>query len=317
MRRTPALAIALAGGLLLTACGSGAQPSGPSAEAPVAIATTTMLGSVLGEITSCAGATSATLMPAGADPHTFAVSSDQVAAMVKAKLVFANGLGLEEGLASALANVAADGGTVYEIAPNVDPLPLTEAGHDHAGESADAHADDALDPHVWLDVARMATAAALMGDELTRATGEEKFTECAATVASGLRATDADVRATLDAVPAERRVLVTDHHSFGYFAAAYGFEVAGVVIPGGSTDAEPSSADLAALVEVIRRENSPAIFSNTAVNSALVDAVAREAGTDIKVVPLYVGSVGPVGSGAETYATMMTTNARLIADALA
>ncbi len=88
-----------------------------------------------------------------------------------------------------------------------------------------------------------------------------------------------------------------------------------MVIPGGSTDAEPSSEELAALVEVIRETGTPALFSNTAVMSSLVDAVAAEVG-EVAVVPLHVGSVGPEGSGAETYAAMMVTNATLIADAL-
>lgn len=111
-------------------------------------------------------------------------------------------------------------------------------------------------------------------------------------------------------------MLVTDHDAYAYFAKAYGFEIAGVVIPGGSTDAEPSSADLAGVIDTVKKEKVPAIFSNTTVSPKLVDTVARESGQDVKVVPLYVDSVGPQGSGAETYAGMMTTNARLIADAL-
>jgi zinc/manganese transport system substrate-binding protein len=111
-------------------------------------------------------------------------------------------------------------------------------------------------------------------------------------------------------------VMVTDHDAFGYLADAYDFEVAGVVIPGGSTLAEPSSAELAELVETIQAEGVPAIFSNTADSSALVDAVAAEAGTQVEVVELFVGSLGPDGSGADTYTGMVTTNAQLIADAL-
>ena len=92
--------------------------------------------------------------------------------------------------------------------------------------------------------------------------------------------------------------------------------MAGVVIPGGSTDAEPSSRELAELVTIVREDKVSAIFSNNTVNPRLVEAVANEAGTELKVVELFEGSVGPEGSGAETYATMMLTNARRIADAL-
>lgn len=304
----------LAASLGLSACAAPPPADGRPRDV-VAVATTTPLGSVLADITSCAGATSATLMGPGDDPHSFSVASDQMAAMVRAKLVVANGLGLEEGLASALENVTRDGGRVFEVAGAVDPLPFGEEGHE--GESAQEHAghDHAgLDPHVWLDAGRMAEGAVAIGKELAEATGEARFADCGARVGGNLRAVDAEVRAVLAAVPAERRLLVTDHDAFGYFADAYGFQVAAVVVPGGSTDAEPSSADLADVVRVVRETRTPAVFANTAVNPTLVAAVSREAG--VPVVELYVASVGPPGSGADTYAGMVTTNASRIADAL-
>ena len=65
-----------------------------------------------------------------------------------------------------------------------------------------------------------------------------------------------EVAATLANVPADERILVTDHDALGYLAAAYGYTVAGTVIPGGSTLAEPSSAELAALAATVRRPGS-------------------------------------------------------------
>lgn len=293
----------------VAACG------GPAAEdSPVAIATTTQLGSVLGDITTCAGASSSTLMGPGDDPHTFSASSAEVAAMTRTGLVVMNGLGLEEGLASAIAGAEEDGAAVLAVAPLVDPIGFGEEPLEE-GESHDEHEHGDEDPHFWLDVTRMAAAAALIGDALAAETGNPDFRVCGEEVRDSLLETDAEVREILAGVPEDRRILVTDHASFGYFAESYGFEVAGVVIPGGSTDAEPSSEELAALVEVIRETGTPALFSNTAVMSSLVDAVAAEVG-EVAVVPLHVGSVGPEGSGAETYAAMMVTNATLIADAL-
>lgn len=334
--RSAALVGAL--GLALAGCTSpagststdGASDATAAASDPVAIATTTQLGSVLSDITQCAGTTSATLMGPGDDPHAFAVSSAQVAQMVRAQLVVANGLGLEQGLESALANAASDGGTVYEVAPDLDPLTYEEieasqadahAGHAHAEEAAsedhDGHDHGAEDPHVHMDVARMALAAEKIGERLASATGDDQYTSCGAEVAASLRETDAEVREILAAVPEENRILITDHEAYNYFAAAYDFDVAGVVIPGGSTDAEPSSADLAELVAVIEEDDVQAIFSNNTVNPALVEALAREAGTQVQVVQLYEGSVGAPGTDAATYAGMMLANAHLIADALA
>lgn len=336
MRPSLPLAAAAVLALGLSACSAPASPTaaspapagaGSAAAAPsgevVAVATTTQLGSILGDITSCAGTRSLTLMPPGADPHDFALASDQVATMARAKLVVANGLGLEGGMDAALKNIRTDGVRVYEVAPDVDPIAYAdlahEAGHeehghdDHAAD--DGHAHGTHDPHIALDAGRMARAAANIGKQLTAATGDAKYTECGATVEAELKKTDAAVRATLASVPKEKRILITDHEAFNYFAQAYDFEVGGVVIPGGSTEAEPSSADIAKIVAAVKAAKVPAIFSNTAVNPKVVEAVAREAG-GVKVVPLYVGSVGPAGSGAETYAGYMTKNAEFIAAAL-
>lgn len=321
--------------LTLGACSPTAAPaSDPTNQAtpdaaPVAIATTTQLGSLLSDITTCAGTASATLMGTGDDPHDFSVSSREVAELTKAKLVVSNGLNLESGLEAALNGAKADGATVFEVAPLLDPLTYASieeaqaaqhAGHDHAHEDEaghdDSHNHGEFDPHVHMDVARMAKAAGMIGAELAKVTGDDQYATCGQEVEAKLVETDQQVRETLSVVPAEKRVLVTDHEAYNYFAAAYDFEVAGVVIPGGSTDAEPSSQELADLVAVVREDKVAAIFSNNTVNPRLVEAVADEAGTELKVVQLFEGSVGPEGSGAETYATMMLTNAQRIADAL-
>ncbi|HUX69671.1 MAG TPA: metal ABC transporter substrate-binding protein [Cellulomonadaceae bacterium] len=300
--RTTAGAAAIAFGL--AGCAATGDSGSPSSTRVAVVASTTILGSVADQVVECAGGQVQTLMPVGADPHDYAPSSSDVAAMVTATLVITNGLGLEEGLTSALATARQDGATVLEVGPALDPQPF-------GGSS------DSPDPHVWMDVARMATAASVIGDKLAELTGEPAYGECGTTVAAALTATDAQVRTILDTVPAAARVLVTDHEAFGYFSRAYGYTVAGVVIPGGSTLAQPSSSELAALAQTVRTAGVTAIFANTANPTALVDALARESGQHVAVVELYVGSLGPAGSGADTYQAMMVTNAHRIADALA
>jgi zinc/manganese transport system substrate-binding protein len=186
-----------------------------------------------------------------------------------------------------------------------------DSGHDHAG-----HDHGPEDPHFWMDAGRMAQAAHLIGDELAARTGDADYVECGIAVEESLSAVDGEVRRILDSIPADRRVLVTDHEAFGYFADAYDFERAGVVVPGGSTDAEPSSAELSALTHVIEETGVPVIFSNSALSSKLVDAVAAEVGTSVEVVGLHVGGLGPESSGAATYSDMMIQNATRVAEAL-
>lgn len=338
------LALAGAVGLLAAGCGTssdnpGESSTGAAGEVSV-VATTSILGSIAGDVMACAGGEVTTLMQPGDDPHSFQPSSAEIVDLTRADAVFSNGLGLESGLDSALANAGVDGANIVEVAPEVDPIPWNEAdtAHGHEGETAeehaghdhgaadestaepggDAHAHDhgATDPHFWMDVARGAEAAAFIGETLAATTGDETFATCGTEVHDELLAVDQEITEILAAVPAENRTLVTDHDSFGYFAHAYDFDVAGVVVPGGSTDAEPSSAQMAHLVATIDEAGVDAIFSNTAASTSLVDAVAAETGTEVDVVELYVGSVGPADSEAATYADMMRVNAQRIADSL-
>lgn len=324
MRSRFAVGLVATTALVLSACSDAdtADTTGTKAEHAAGdislVVTTTPLGSVTGQIATCAGGTATTLMPVNADPHVFSASSAQVADMVKADLVIANGLGLEGGLDAPLQQVEADGTEVLHVAEHIDPLPWGDHDHDqaHEEEGREGHNHGDLDPHFWLDVARMAEAAQLIGDEVAERTGDDTWSECGAEVSRELTALDEEIREDLSVIPEERRTIVTDHEAFGYFNNAYDFHSAGVVIPGGSTEAQPSSADLASLAGVIREENVPVIFTNAAVNQTLVDALAAEVGEDVQVVSLYEGSVGPKDGPAADYQGMMRENARLIVEAL-
>ena len=115
-------------------------------------------------------------------------------------------------------------------------------------------------------------------------------------------------------VPPERRLLVTSHDTLAYLAAAYGFEVVGLVIPSLAPDVEPSAEHLAELIDVVRDNNLPAVFGETTVSEKLAQAVARETGAE--VVQLYSGSLGEAGSPGATYLGMVRTNVERIVEAL-
>lgn len=282
--------------LLLTACGNDEVEavSGPSV-----VVTTTIIGDVVRNVVG-ADATIEVLVPTGADPHDYQASSRQVAGINRADLVVANGLGLEEALVDVLQAAKKDGANILEIAPLLDPIPL----------------GNSLDPHVWLDPKRMADAARLIAEEMTRVDASIDWSSRAEAYAIELDITHREIESILEAVHGDSRNLVTDHDALGYFAAVYGFEVVGTVIPGGSTLGAPSSDELAKLVRLIEMEGVVAIFAGTTESSAVASAVAAEVGHEVVVVELYTGSLGEPGSGADTLVRMMLTNAELIAEAL-
>jgi len=296
--------------LLSAGCGVAGAPSEPGAVSVVA--TTTIWADVVTEIVGEEGNVTS-VIPIGGDAHDYQPSPQQVAALQTADLVIANGLGLEEGLGDVLDNIGSDGANVYEVGPDLDPIPFQE----HTRNDDDGHEEDeGLDPHVWFDPERMARAAQFIADRLGELDDAIDWAARADVYADRLLETDAEIATILTAVAPEDRKLVTNHDALGYFAARYDFEVIGVVIPGGSTLGEPSSAELAALIEEIEHEGVGAIFAETTSPTALAEAVAAEAGADVVVIELFTGSLGESGSGAETLLDMLLSNARLIADGL-
>ena len=81
-----------------------------------------------------------------------------------------------------------------------------------------------------------------------------------------------------------------------------------------STNAEPSAQALAALQKTIHQAEVQAVFVGTTANPVLAERLSEDSG--IKLVPLYTGSLGEAGSGAETYLDYMRYNTRAIVEAL-
>ena len=138
---------------------------------------------------------------------------------------------------------------------------------------------------------------------------------CADIYQAELEAVDAEIAASVAQLPAENRKLVTNHDALGYYADRYEVEVIGAVIPSPSSMAQTNPAQLEELAELIEHEGIQAIFAETQHTSDDAESLAARVG-DIEVVTLYTGSLGPPGSGAETYLGFLRTNTELIVGAL-
>jgi zinc/manganese transport system substrate-binding protein len=304
VRRTGVAAALLLLALAVAACGNDGGAAGAAADRPHVVVTTNVLGNVVSDLVGEEAAVKV-IMPPGSAPHEFQASAQQVAAMRDADVLITNGAGLEEGLTDAIEAAEQDGVPTFAAIDAVDTLKLP--------------GDGGTDPHFFTDPARMAAAAQGIADFLVAEVptlGTPAFGSQAKATIDNLHALDRQVEQALSVVPADRRTLVTNHEVFGYFADRYGFKVVGAVIPAGSTQAEPSAAQLDELAHTIEEHDVPAIFVETSSPTRLADALADEVG-DVDVVELFSESLGDEGSGGETYADMMRTNAGRIADALA
>ena len=316
------------------ACGSEdaseAEPD-PAGEPVSVVVTTSILGDIVTEsLGDLVGEefTVETIMPIGVSPHGFDASAEQAEAMEQADLLVTNGVNLEEGLTGVIESAEESGTEVFTFADHVEVLPGSggddhdhdeaegEEGHDH-DEAEDDHDHSAGDPHIWMDPTQMAAGVEALAEELAELSDDPDAVHAEADdYIVELTTLDEDIATTLEVVPAEDRLLVTNHQAFGYFVNRYDFEMLGAAIPSLTTDAAASAAELEELAALIREHDLPAIFSETIESDELVDALAEEVGSDVQVVQLYTGSLGEPGSGADTYAGMMTTNAQRIADAL-
>lgn len=247
-----------------------------------------------------------TLLPVGSDPHSFEPTPQDIATASNAQVIVANGLGLEQFL---LRMVDTAGGQipVVSLADGIAPRELAaEDAHNHGG----------VDPHVWVTPAN----AVIMVKNAEQALSTLDPANAAAYHANAERYTaeltdlDTWVQAQIDSIPPENRELVTDHRTFGYFADRYGLKLIGAVVPAYSTNAEPSAQEMARLQDAIRSLGVKAVFVGATVNPALSKQVAADSG--IKLIPLYTGSLGGPGSGAESYIDYIRANTSAIVDGL-
>lgn len=274
---------------------------------PVALVATTSIWADIASNVAC-GAPVATIIPAGADPHSYEPSLRDREVVSSASVVVANGAGLEATTHDLLDAARSDGVTVVEVAAHTD---LIDGDHDadHTDDEGhvDGHAHGDGDPHLWQDPTRVADVL----DAIAAPLAASGFDTCAAAYRDEMLALDAEVAETLAAVPAADRLLVTSHDSLAYFAERYGFEVVGTVIPSTSTMAESSAGELAALAQLVEERSVRAIFTDEFESAGDAEALATRLG--IRVVPLGTGALT---DEAGTYADMMRSNAATIAEAL-
>ena len=240
-----------------------------------------------------------TLIGWGVDPHSYAPSPRDTAAVHDANLLFANGAGLEVFLAEMLANAGGRGVQVY-LSSGLQLRTLSGEGQD---------------PHVWFDVRNVVQWVSTVEQFLSALdpANAAAYQANAAAYTAELQALDVWIVQQVATIPQANRKLVIDHPVFGYFSDRYGFQQIGAVYPL-NPSAEPSAQDVAALEQVIRQYNVPAVFSENTVSPKLADQVATDTG--VKLFLLYTDSLGGPGTPAATYLDMMHYDVGILVSAL-
>jgi ABC-type Zn uptake system ZnuABC Zn-binding protein ZnuA/ABC-type Mn2+/Zn2+ transport system permease subunit len=294
-RKRAVLAVAATGALALAGCGTGTSSDGRLR----VVATTTQLGDLARNVGGSAVDVHQILQP-NTDPHEYEPRPRDVLETSRGKVVLESGDNLDHWMKQ----VVDQSGGHPRVVDVGAAVPVKRPGEATGSEAS------TYDPHWWHDPVNAEAAVRTIRDALSAAdpTHREAFAANASAYLERLARLQTGIRRCFAAVPAGQRKLVTDHDAFGYFAARFGIDVVGAVIPSQTTQAQSSAGDVAKLARVIRREHVKAVFPESSINPRLAKAIARETGARADYT-LYGDTLGPKGSAGATYLGMELANA--------
>lgn len=261
------------------------------------------LHNIAGDIVNLTG-----LLGPGVDPHLYVPTEGDVAVFGEADVIVYNGLHLEAQMVRVLEQMEQRGTIVLAIGDHLPKDQLLDWN------------TSAYDPHIWNDPELWSLGVEAMRDTLIEAdpTNAQLYRQNTEVYLAEIAETDAFVQEQINRIPAEKRLMITAHDAFGYFARAYGMEVAG--LQGISTESEASTTDVQNLVNLIVERQIPAIFVETSVSPRNIEAVqaAVEAqGFTVEIGGyLFSDALDSLGNPASTYTGMLRHNAQTLADAL-
>lgn len=245
----------------------------------------------------------------GVDPHLYVPTENDVIELSEAEVVFYNGLHLEAQMERALTQMRQRGVKVIALgdALPADRLLSWDDNYPH-------------DPHVWNDPELWSLGVEVVRDTLIEAdpANAELYRQNATAYLTEIAETHAYIQAQVARIPADKRVMITAHDAFGYYARTYGFEVAG--LQGISTESEASTADVQQLAEFIVERQIPAIFIESSVpprNIEAVQAAVKAKGFEVVIGgELFSDALGNPGTPEGSYTGMLRHNTDTLANAL-
>jgi len=280
-----------------------------------------------------------TLIGPNGDAHVYEPKPADAALVSKADVVLVNGLHFE-GFIDRLVEASSTKAAVVELTRGVTTLDISqeareqghegheghedhgaaEAEHNHAEEEGhDAHAGHnhgSIDPHAFQSIANAKIYVKNIADAFCTAdaAGCDTYKANAASYTAKLDELDTEVKQSVAAIPADKRIVITSHDAFGYFERDYGITF--LAPEGISTEAEASAADVAKLIRQVREDNASAIFVENITNQRLIEQISSETGLKIGGT-LYSDALSDADGPAATYIDMMTSNIGVIRNAIA
>lgn len=293
--------------LLLSGCQTGTDNSNTDDHGKLNVVTTI---AQIGEPLSVIGGdliTVTSLMGSGVDPHLYKATTGDITKLEKSDVIFYNGLHLEANMLEVF----------DEMGKSKSVVAIGEAiGEDRLFKDETG----AIDPHIWFDIELWKTALAAAVDELIELMPEHKdaITANRDQYFSQLDKLKSESTEKLQQIPSDKRILVTAHDAFGYFGAANDVEVVG--LQGLSTEDEIGLSDINDTIALLKEHQVPAVFVESSINPASINAViegAKESGLNVQLGgELFSDAMGAEGTPEGTYIGMYAHNVETISKAL-
>ena len=238
--------------------------------------------------------TVANITPAGAEPHDYEPTPQDIAAAYGAKVFIMNGGGVDTWAERISPDLKAKGVQVVDMQ---DTIALT---------TAPSGSETTLDPHIWLDPVLSEQEIALIRDAFVKAdpVNAVVYENNAASYIAQLQALDEEYKTGL--ASCRIKDIVTSHAAFGYLAKQYGLTQ--IAIAGLSPDAEPSAQQMADIAQLAKKDNVKYIFFESLVSPKLSQTIATEVGAKTIAFNPLEGLTDEQISSGETYLTVMQDN---------
>ncbi len=232
------------------------------------------------------------ITPNGAEPHEYAPTPQDIAKANEANLFIFNGAGVDSWAQKAAISIPAK--KILEIATHFSLLHSS-----HNSESTN-------DPHIWLDPVLAKEEVKLIQNKLIEIEPENKdlYTYNANNYLKQLDDLDNDYKTGLASCSA--REIVVMHNAFSYLEKRYNFT--SHYLNDLSSEEEPTSQDVAKIVELVKKNKWSYVFTEKLMNSKFSDTIAKETGAEVKVLSPIEGLTPEEQARGESYISVMEEN---------
>ena len=234
------------------------------------------------------------ITPAGAEPHDYEPTAQDIAKIESSKLLVLNGGGLEAWGDNIKQNLSSKNTITSTVGEGITNQQVIEEG------------ENITDPHIW----QSPPLAKEIVDKITNGfiqidpANKDYYQNNANVLKAKLDNLDAQYKQGL--ANCAQKNIITSHAAFGYLATAYGLNQ--IPISGLSPDAEPSPQQLAGIVKFAKANNVKYIFFESLVSPKLSNTIATEVGAKTLVLNPIEGLTNEEISQGKSYFTEMQQN---------